>query len=173
MPHHFQHRDSTTSVAPSDAYTVATTPSSLDDSSDPPSFTLNVASTMKVVPLSPAVAGFSFDTNSDPTSSSHDVHSSERHQPARDLDDIMRHVNRDTPGSPRNFDSDRKSSQVTDSRRMTKMSYYEDSFASRHDWETSTHDRVVKDSPVLAELRTNVIVSVSASPHVRSKSDSV
>jgi hypothetical protein len=154
-----QSRDSTTSVAPSDAYTVATAPSSLDDFSPPSSFTLN--STMKVVPLSPAVAGFSFDTNSGPISSS-DVHSSERHQPARDLDDIMRHVNRDAPGSPRNFDGDRKSSRGTDSRRMTKLSYYEDSFASRHDWETSTHERVIKDSPVLAELRTNVIVSVSA-----------
>jgi hypothetical protein len=160
MPHS-QHRDSTTSVAPSDAYTVATTPSSLDDFSQPSSFTLNVASTMKVVPLSPAVAGFSFDTNSEPTSSSH-VHSSERHQPARDLDDIMRQVNRDTPGSPRDFDGERKSSRATDSRRMTKLSYYEDSFASRHDWETSSHERVIKDSPVLAELRTNVIVSVSA-----------
>lgn len=159
MPHS-QHRDSTTSTAPSDEYTTATTPSSLDGFSQPSSFTLNVASTMKVVPLSPAVGGFSFDTGSEPSSPTN-VHSSEHHQPVRDPNDIMRHVDRDAPGSPRNFDGNRKSSRTTDSRRMTKLSYFEESFGYRHDWETNMHEKVIKDSPVLAELRTNVIVSVS------------
>jgi hypothetical protein len=75
----------------------------------------------------------------------------------REHNDIMRPIEWDTPGSPRNLE-DRKLSKAQESRRMTKVAYFEDSFAYKDDWETSAHEKVSKESPVFVELRTNVIV---------------
>ena len=82
----------------------------------------------------------------------------EPHQPVREHKDIMRPIGFDAPGSPRGFE-DRKHSKAFDSQRINRMSYYEDSFAYKDDWESTTHEKVCKESPVFVELRTNVIVS--------------
>jgi hypothetical protein len=116
---------------------------------------------MSPAAMSPAIAGFSFDTNAEPSSPIL-LDLSEPHHPVREHKDIMRPIDWDAPGSPRDFDS-RKGSRATDSRRMTKMSYYEDSFAYKDDWESSTREKVCKESPVFIELRTNVIVSLPSS----------
>jgi hypothetical protein len=58
----------------------------------------------------------------------------------------------------RNANGDKKGSapQNYGSRRRTQ--YYEDQFSYKDDWASSARERVTKDSPIIAELRTNVII---------------
>ena len=48
-----------------------------------------------------------------------------------------------------------------------RMQYYEDKFAYKDDAASSARDRVTKDAPIVAELRTNVIVSPISNVGVR------
>lgn len=44
-----------------------------------------------------------------------------------------------------------------------KIEYFEDQFAYKDDWESNAAARVRRESPVIAELRTNIVVRPS--PH--------
>jgi hypothetical protein len=122
---------------------------------------LTVQSTMEPDRLSPGLAGFSFGSNhSEPTSPTCVDH--EPLLPVQPRKESMRPIKWDSPGSPRELDQDasRRASRAADSRRNSES--FEDSFAYKDDWETHKRDNAVRHSPIVAELRTNVIVLTSS-----------
>lgn len=158
MPHSVDRDSASTSTGTSDGYTAATTPSSFADYTLPPGQTpqLSVSSPpMESDRLSPALAGFSFTDHSEPASPTRQTH--EPLQPVRERKESMRPIDWDSPGSPREVDPDKASQRASNARRKTE--FWEDSFSYKDDWETHQRDKAVRDSPIVAELRTNVIVS--------------
>jgi hypothetical protein len=69
---------------------------------------------------------------------------------------ITRTLDRGTPGDQAIFSNAKSPEQKELARR--KSQYYNDVFAAREP-STSARERVLKDSPILADVRTNVIVS--------------
>jgi len=101
--------------------------------------------------LSPSRSTFSFD------SSPKSVQDSEK---AVAFDDarILRPVSRGAPGEKKASDAVGQRQQ-NGTRRRTQ--YYEEQFAYKEDSTSSARDRVTKDAPIVAELRTNVIVCLA------------
>ncbi|KAF2197715.1 Tautomerase/MIF [Delitschia confertaspora ATCC 74209] len=60
------------------------------------------------------------------------------------------------PGEKKDSGVQQTRSQNYGSRQRTQ--YYEDRFSYKEDWTSSARDRVSKDAPIVAELRTNVII---------------
>lgn len=75
----------------------------------------------------------------------------------REEEQITRTLDRGAPGDQAIF-SDAKSPEQKELARK-KSQYYNEVFAARES-STSARERVLKDSPILADVRTNVIVSV-------------
>ncbi|KAF2261748.1 Tautomerase/MIF [Lojkania enalia] len=94
--------------------------------------------------VSPSRSTFSFDDS--PKS----IHGSDR---AADDARFNRPASRGVAGG---LDLNGQRSQVYSSRRRTQ--YFEDSFAYKEDSTSSARERVTKDAPIVAELRTNVII---------------
>lgn len=103
-------------------------------------------------PASPAISGFNFqDEDSDPPS----LNRASGTQPWHNRKSRMR----DGDVRPASSGVDSHPRSVRDvSKRRTR--HFEDQFAYKEGWETNTADEVRRDSPVLLELRTNVIVRV-------------
>lgn len=99
--------------------------------------------------LSPSRSTFSFE------SSPQSVPPSERGV-AFDDSSRFRSVSRGAPGEKKSLDAVSQQQHNYGSRKRTQ--YYEDSFAYKHDAVSSARDRVTRDAPIVAELRTNVIV---------------
>ncbi|KAF2119929.1 hypothetical protein BDV96DRAFT_485755 [Lophiotrema nucula] len=99
--------------------------------------------------LSPSRSTFSFDDS--PKS----VQGLER---AVGFDDagILRPASRSALGKYKGVESQNQRQQNYGSRRRTQ--YFEDQFAYKQDSTSSARDRVTKDAPIVAELRTNVII---------------
>ncbi|KAF2466372.1 uncharacterized protein BDR25DRAFT_237355 [Lindgomyces ingoldianus] len=99
--------------------------------------------------LSPSRSTFSFEDS--PKS----VHGSERGVIFEDLRNT-RPVSRGAPGEKKALDAPGQRQQNYSSRRRTQ--YYEEQFAYKDDSMSSARERVTKDAPIIAELRTNVII---------------
>jgi hypothetical protein len=100
--------------------------------------------------LSPAQSTFSFEES--PKSPPLNDSGSEG---VFDHSKITRPINRGAPGEKKDSDAVGQRAQNYGSRRRTQ--YYEEQFAYK-DATGSARERITKDSPVIAELRTNVIV---------------
>ncbi|ORY13794.1 hypothetical protein BCR34DRAFT_623590 [Clohesyomyces aquaticus] len=96
--------------------------------------------------LSPSRSTFSFeDSPKSVPSSERGVHI-----------ESTRPVSRGAPGEKKGLDVPNQRQQNFGSRRRTQ--YFEDQFAYKDDSTSSARDRVTKDAPIIAELRTNVII---------------
>lgn len=108
--------------------------------------------------LSPSRSTFSFESS---PKSGHG--GSERGVAFNDARHI-RPVSRGAPGEKKEIDAVGQRQQNYGTRRRTQ--YYEEQFAYKDDSVSSARDRVTKDAPIIADLRTNVIVCLTfiASP---------
>lgn len=95
--------------------------------------------------LSPSRSTFSFDS-----SPSHIQPASERVT----FEDVRPSVSRGT---------EKKSTKPVGGARR-RAAYYEEQFAYKDDSTSSARERVIKDAPVVADLRTNVIVCSATAP---------
>ena len=82
--------------------------------------------------LSPSRSTFSFETSP---------------KYARDIEDVRQGVPKDADAAQLKHGGSRRRAQ-----------YYEEQFAYKDDTTSSARDRVIKDAPIVAELKTNVIV---------------
>jgi hypothetical protein len=73
-------------------------------------------------------------------------------------------MSQQTPGPQRGCDEQGTLSKELSER---KIQYFEDQFAYKDDWESNAAARVRRESPVIAELRTNIIVRPSPPEHWR------
>jgi hypothetical protein len=94
--------------------------------------------------LSPTRSTFSFDTSPKPVQDAeHLVHH-----------DDIRHSRPGSRGAPR----DGAAGQLKHGGSRRRAQYYEEQFAYKDDSTSSARERVIKDAPIVAELKTNVIV---------------
>jgi hypothetical protein len=137
---------SNSSSAASDAFSPHTSnPSSADEGTRHSTILQLPPNLGAATPLAPAISGFDFGYEpglNAAAESSPPSNPSSMGQPFYD----------GRPGHP--------SSAIKDHREK-KTQYYEDQFAYKDGWESSATDRVRSESPVIFELRTNVIVSLS------------
>jgi hypothetical protein len=165
MPH--VARDSNTSTANSDVLTNPTSLSSLDNVSPidrayqqqqglqqqrlPQTIQQRNANIQnQLPPLSPAVSGFSFKDEMDPPSPT-------SMGPYGEVQPVQP-MNSHSPVSPKEFEAER---QRRASRAMSKANIqrFEDNFQYKEHHDLSAVEKIRREAPVVAELRTNVIVS--------------
>jgi hypothetical protein len=151
---HYNDRNSSSHGGPDEHTASNLYASPVDYTHRPTPPQLSIQPVMEQDKLSPALAGFSFGNHSEPASPTRVDH--EPLRPVQERKESMRPIEWDSPGSPREVDASRKSSRAAEGRRRTE--FFEDSFAYKDDWETHQRDNAVKQSPIVAELRTNVIV---------------
>jgi len=147
------------SSAGSDILSSATTnPSSVDEYHD--SRQLHVASQPHSLgPISPAIAGFNFGSEpTSPTSPNAPVQFSNSLNQSMKQDDWGIDASQNGRGE---IEKQKKSQE--ESRKRTQ--YFDDQFAYKDGSVSSTAERVRYESPVIAELRTNVIVCFPSISH--------
>jgi hypothetical protein len=80
-------------------------------------------------------------------------------KPVQDVEHLVRHddIRNNRPAS-------RGEAKIGGSRRRAQ--YYEEQFAYKEDATSTARERVIKDAPVVADLRTNVIVCSAPPRHI-------
>lgn len=105
--------------------------------------------------LSPSRSTFSFDTS---PKSVQDAEHAVHH-------DDIRHSRPASRGAPQTGDA----GQLKHGGSRRRAQYYEEQFAYKEDTTSSARERVIKDAPIVAELKTNVIVCLAPLlPHSQS-----
>lgn len=149
MPHTAKISNST--IASSDLLNIDNYSSSLDHV--PPPNLVQLDNLHPSAPPSPALSGFNFqDEDSDPPTLNRAPEVkpwSKRKSTMGDGDARPKSSGGEAHKPPRQGSHDV-------SKRRTRQ--FEDQFAYKENWETNTADEIRRDSPVLLELRTNVIV---------------